>query len=885
MRKLFTFILMLLPVLSSAFTGKVEINGIYYNLTTKANVAEVTYGDVPYSVDVINIPSSVEYEGTTCNVISIGEKAFFECTLLERINLPNSIKEIKGYAFYKCSRLKEIIIPENVTNIESGAFWYCTAIEALTIKGSLDNFSRAFGYCESLNSVYIKDLASWCKLFCGELTCSPLHYASHFYVNGEEITDLIIPGTVNQVGNSFWGFSGLKSVYISEGVKEIGAVSFGNCKNLIKVTIANTVKKIDYNAFQNCTTLESITIPNSVTYIGENDFRNCTNLKEVIIGSGLDYLGPASFSNCTELTDVYVYTNSRPKTYYDNAFSNSDINYATLHVRESLIPSFKSDIPWKNFGTIVRVPEISYMVDGEIYMKDVVMVGTPITPITEPEKEGHTFSGWSGIPEIMPKEDVTVTGTFTVNTYMLTYLVDGEVYQTSEVKYGTTIIPEEEPTKTGYTFSGWSSIPTTMPAHDVTVNGTFTINKYKLTYIVDNEEYKTVEVDYNSNITPEAEPTKEGHTFSGWSEIPETMPANDVTVTGSFTVNSYNLTYIVDEVVYKTYEVKYGTTITPEEEPTRTGYSFSGWSEFPSTMPAKDITITGSFIINKYKLTYLVDGIEYKSLEVEYNASISPETEPTKEGHTFSGWSEIPETMPANDVIITGTFTINKYLVTYIIDGETFTTEYVKYASTITPPSVPEREGYSFAWNEYPETMPANDISITGQFTINSYKLTYFVDGAEYKSYDVVYKSTITPEAEPTKEGHTFSGWSEIPETMPANDVTITGSFIVNKYKVTYIIDGEVFATDYVEYGSTIVPPTVSEKEGFTFDGWANVPETMPAHDVTIYGSYTSGIAEIIMNSANVRIYNINGKRINKLQRGINIIIGKDGKVRKVNIK
>ena len=241
--------------------------------------------------------------------------------------------------------------------------------------------------------------------------------------------------------------------------------------------------------------------------------------------------------------------------------------------------------------------------------------------------------------------------------------------------------------------------------------------------------------------------------------------------------------------------------------------------------------------------------------------------------------------MPANEVTIIGSFTINKYLVTYIIDGDTFTNEHVEYASTITPPSVPEREGYSFAWNEYPETMPANDITITGQFTINSYKLSYFVDGEVYKSSDVIYNTTITPEAEPTKEGHTFSGWSEIPETMPANDVTITGSFIVNKYKVTYIIDGEVFATDYVEYGTTIVPPTASEKEGFTFDGWTDVPETMPAHDITIYGSYTSGIAEIIMDSAYVRIYNINGKRINKLQRGINIIIGKDGKVRKVNIK
>ena len=121
---------------------------------------------------------------------------------------------------------------------------------------------------------------------------------------------------------------------------------------------------------------------------------------------------------------------------------------------------------------------------------------------------------------------------------------------------------------------------------------------------------------------------------------------------------------------------------------------------------------------------------------------------------------------------------------------------------------------------------------------------------------------------------------------MPAHDLIINGSFIVNNYKVTYIIDGEVLKTDYVEYGATIVPPTVEDKEGYIFTGWTDVPETMPAHDITIYGSFTSGIEEIkTSNMAGVQIYTINGKRINKLQRGINIIRGVDGKVRKIRIK
>ena len=118
---------------------------------------------------------------------------------------------------------------------------------------------------------------------------------------------------------------------------------------------------------------------------------------------------------------------------------------------------------------------------------------------------------------------------------------------------------------------------------------------YVLTYIVDGEVYKSFELVPETTITPEQAPTKEYFTFSGWSEIPATMPAHDVTVTGTFNVNYYKLTYIVDGVVYKTYQVAYGAAITVEEEPVREGYLFSGWSKVPATMPAHDVTVTGTF--------------------------------------------------------------------------------------------------------------------------------------------------------------------------------------------------------------------------------------------------------------------------------------------------
>jgi hypothetical protein len=246
-----------------------------------------------------------------------------------------------------------------------------------------------------------------------------------------------------------------------------------------------------------------------------------------------------------------------------------------------------------------------------------------------------------------------------IATIKVVYMLDGVVYKTYYHHAGIKLKSEPAPTKEGYLFTGWNNEPTLMPDHDVTVTGSFAVNKYKLTYQVDGVEYKSSEVAYGSTITPEAEPTKEGYTFSGWSEIPETMPAHDVTVTGTFSVNKYKLIYMVDGEEYKTSEVEYGTAITAEAEPTKEGYTFSGWSEIPETMPAHDVTVTGTFTINKYKLTYEVDGEEYKTFEVEYGTVITAEAEPTKEGYTFSGWSEIPETMPAHDVTVTGTFEKN----------------------------------------------------------------------------------------------------------------------------------------------------------------------------------------------------------------------------------
>ena len=362
---------------------------------------------------------------------------------------------------------------------------------------------------------------------------------------------------------------------------------------------------------------------------------------------------------------------------------------------------------------------------------------------------------------------------------------------------------------------------------------------FDLIYKVDGVLYKTITLEEGAPIDPEPAPTKEGYTFSGWSEIPETMPAQDVEVTGSFSINSYILTYKVDGTVYKKDTLAYRTVITALAAPNKEGYTFSGWSQIPENMPANDVEITGAFSINSYILTYKVDGTVYKKDTLAYNTAITALTAPSKEGYTFSGWSEIPETMLASDVEITGTFSVNSYILTYKVDGEVYKKDTLAYSTAITPLSAPSKEGYTFSgWSQIPATMPANDVEVTGTFSINSYILTYKVDGTVYKKDTLAYSTTITPLAAPNKEGYTFSGWSQIPETMPASDVEVTGSFSINSYILTYKVDGAVYKKDTLAYSTAITPLAAPNKEGYTFSGWSQIPETMPAQDVEITGVF-----------------------------------------------
>ena len=541
-----------------------------------------------------------------------------------------------------------------------------------------------------------------------------------------------------------------------------------------------------------------------------------------------------------------------------------------------------------------------YMVDGVEYKKVPVKFGSTITPEAFPTKVGYTFSGWGEIPATMPTSDVTVNGTFAINKYTFTFDTDGgsEVAGITQ-DYNSAITAPTAPTKTGYTFAGWvPAIPETVPAENMSFKAQWTINQYTLTFDADNGTDATVITqNFGTKFDSPAAPTKTGYTFAGWdSEVPETIPAENKSFKALWTINQYTFSFDADggsDVAAITQN--YGTKIESPTAPTKTGYTFAGWvPAIPETVPAENMNFKAQWTINQYSLTFDAgNGTEATVITQDYGTKFDTPADPTREGYTFAGWDmDIPETIPAENMNFTAKWIANQYTLTFDSDGGSDVAAITQdYGTKIETPAAPTKTGYTFAgWdNEIPETMPAESMSFKAQWTINQYTLTFNADnGTEDVEITQDYGTKFDTPADPTREGYTFAGWDmDIPETIPAEDMSFTALWSVNSYKLVYILDGEVYAEYDVEYGSEITPENDPEKTGYTFDGWTEIPETMPAHDVEIYGSFSvvTAIRTILADEKAVDVYNLNGVLVKRnvevdkldkvLKKGVYIICGK----------
>ena len=470
---------------------------------------------------------------------------------------------------------------------------------------------------------------------------------------------------------------------------------------------------------------------------------------------------------------------------------------------------------------------------------------------------GNSYEPGGSVPA-----DVTeLTVQWTAPTYAVTLNTNGGTIADGKdvtgYTYGVGATLPTDVTRTGYTFKGWYDNENLTGSPVTAIGGAETgnkeywakweINQYTITFDTNGgSEIAPITQDYGTEITAPDNPTRKGYTFKGWDkEIPETMPADNITVKAQWGINQYTITFDTNggsEIAPITQD--YGTEITAPDNPTRKGYTFKGWDkEIPKTMPAENITVKAQWEINQYTITFDTNGgSEIDSITQDYGTAITAPADPTRKGYTFRGWDkEIPETMPADNITVKAQWEINQYTITFDTNGGSEIAPITQdYGTEITTPDNPTRKGYTFkGWDkEIPETMPAGNITVKAQWEINQYTITFDTNGgSDIAPITQDYGTEITVPDNPTRKGYTFKGWDkEIPKTMPAENMTVKAQWEINQYTITFDTNGgSEIAPITQDYGTAITAPDNPTRKGYTFKGWdKKIPETMPAENITI---------------------------------------------------
>ena len=369
---------MMLPTAASGYDFKVD--DVYYSINNDSTtVTALTCDNDPKIVTII-IPETVNNEGTTYRVTEIGEGAFTQSQLY----------------------LRYVEIGDGVERIGRGAF-HMSDIDSIYIGKSVSYIGPdAFGYCDRLRKVLIKDLTAWCNINFDKYGSNPLNNIyTHLFVNGEEITHLVIPENVTEIKKLAFMGGQFTSVTIPEGVTRIGE-----------------------QAFFGCTINTPLVLPNSITTIEERAFWACHDLPEVYLGENIDSIGSWAFSSCDQLTKVTC-TAITPPILANALFDMDCYAHATLHVLPQSLEAYQSALYWKDFNEIIGdvVIEIPGDVngDGEVNIAD---ANTVIIIINGGSSSGHTRvpdpdgDGWTILGDVNGDGEVNIADINAVINYI-----------------------------------------------------------------------------------------------------------------------------------------------------------------------------------------------------------------------------------------------------------------------------------------------------------------------------------------------------------------------------------------------------------------------------------------------------------------------------------
>ena len=380
MKKLLLLIALFLPLVSMA--NPVMIRGLYYNLN--GSTAEVTSNPNGYNGD-INIPSIVDYEGKTYNVVGIGECAFYPKSNIKSVSIPNSILYIGDAAFFN-SGLTSIKIPGNVKSVGSSAFAFCANLESAILEDGIDSLGNgAFSNCEKLVNVSIPSTVTYTEgvpfvgtpwydnlpdglIYIGKVVCGvkgtlpensnieikegTVRIGRGAFYGQTGLTSFTLPSSIiyidydafegttwlnNQedgivyIGNVLYKYKGEMpydtEISIREGITIILENTFRECRGLKKITLPSTLLSIGPYAFERCIYLKSLKVPENVTDIGNSAFSWCADMEDLEIGRSVNNIGENAFYRCYNLKNVKV--DEECKNYDSRSGCNAIIETST----------------------------------------------------------------------------------------------------------------------------------------------------------------------------------------------------------------------------------------------------------------------------------------------------------------------------------------------------------------------------------------------------------------------------------------------------------------------------------------------------------------------------------------------------------------------------
>ncbi len=333
----------------------------------------------------------------------------------------NDVTSIGGCAFYGCTKLSSIEIPNSVTSIGSSAFKGCTGLTFMEIPNSVTSIgSSAFNDCTGLTCVSITDISAWCNISFNTAYSNPLCYAHNLFLNGEKISNLVIPNNVTNIGNyAFSNCTGLTSVVIPNSVTSIGSSAFKGCTGLTSMEIPYSVNKIDDSAFLNCSNLKTVKL-NSQSIVSKSygydynissysSLKNIfgTQVKKYVIGDNITEIGCYAFYGCTDMTSIDIPKSI--KLINKDAFSGCN-NLSQVNIHDistwcniEFATESSTEYAYQTINTSNPLCYSQLYLDGEIVMD--LVIPESVTTI-----KNYAFMGCSSLTSVSIPKSVTSIG-------------------------------------------------------------------------------------------------------------------------------------------------------------------------------------------------------------------------------------------------------------------------------------------------------------------------------------------------------------------------------------------------------------------------------------------------------------------------------------------